>query len=80
MNFARIRSRQSDKNAGDGIKDFRVPVNQTIAARSYVQRMQVPGTLLVFHDANHWIMKGEEARDYWQEVHGWLAKYLQEDD
>jgi dipeptidyl aminopeptidase/acylaminoacyl peptidase len=59
-----------------GEKDFRVPVNQTIAAWSYVQRMQVPGRLLVFHDANHWIMKGEEARYFWQEVHAWLAKYL----
>lgn len=59
-----------------GEKDFRVPVNQTIAAWSYVQRMQVPGKLLVFHDANHWIMKGEEARYYWNEVHEWLGEYL----
>ena len=61
-----------------GEKDFRVPVNQTIAAWTYVQRMQVPGKLLVFHDANHWIMKGEEARYYWQQVHEWLGKYLAE--
>ena len=59
-----------------GEKDYRVPVNQTIAAWSYVQRMQVPGRLLVFHDANHWIMKGEEARYYWQQVHEFLGKYL----
>lgn len=59
-----------------GEKDFRVPVNQTIAAWSYVQRMQVPGRLLVFHDADHWIMKGSEARHYWEEVHAWLAEYL----
>ena len=63
-----------------GEKDFRVPINQTIAAWSYVQRMQVPGRLLVFHDANHWIMEGEEARYYWQEVHSWLARYLTEND
>ena len=59
-----------------GEKDFRVPVNQTIAAWSYVQRQQVPGRLLVFHDADHWIMKGSEARYYWEEVHAWLAEYL----
>lgn len=59
-----------------GEKDFRVPVNQTVAAWSYVQRNQVPGRLLIFHDANHWIMKGEEARYFWEEVHAWLAKYL----
>ena len=61
-----------------GEKDYRVPVNQTIAAWTYVQRMQVPGRLLVFHDANHWIMNPKEARYYWEEAHAWLAKYLQE--
>jgi len=61
-----------------GEKDYRVPINQTIAAWSYLQRMQVPSRLLVFHDANHWIMKGKEAKHFWEEVHAWLAKYLQE--
>ncbi|MDX1460708.1 MAG: S9 family peptidase [Xanthomonadales bacterium] len=60
-----------------GEKDYRVPVNQTIAAWSYVQRLQVPGRLLVFHDANHWIMIGKEAKYFWEEVHRWLTKYLQ---
>jgi len=63
-----------------GEKDFRVPINQTISAWTYIQRQQVPGRLLVFHDANHWVMQGEEARYYWQEVHAWLAKYLGESD
>ena len=48
--------------------------------RAYVQRMQVPARLLVFHDANHWIMTPKEARYYWEEAHAWLAKYLQADD
>jgi dipeptidyl aminopeptidase/acylaminoacyl peptidase len=61
-----------------GERDYRVPVNQTIAAWTYVQRNQVPGRLLVFHDANHWIMKGSEAKYYWEEVHAWLEKYLAE--
>ena len=59
-----------------GEKDFRVPINQTIAAWTYIQRNRVPGKLIVFHDANHWVMNGPEARYYWQEVHAWLAKYL----
>jgi dipeptidyl aminopeptidase/acylaminoacyl peptidase len=59
-----------------GEKDYRVPVNQTIAAWTYLQRKQVPGRLLVFHDADHWIMKGAEATHYWEEVHAWLRKYL----
>ena len=59
-----------------GEKDFRVPVNQTIAAWTYLQRMQVPSRLLVFHDANHWIMNGKEAKYFWDEVHAWLAEHL----
>ena len=59
-----------------GEKDYRVPVNQTIAAWTYLQRKQVPGRLLVFHDADHWIMKGAEAKHYWEEVHAWLAEWL----
>jgi dipeptidyl aminopeptidase/acylaminoacyl peptidase len=62
-----------------GEKDYRVPVNQTIAAWTYLQRKQVPGRLLVFHDADHWIMKGAEAKHYWEEVLAWLAKYLAPD-
>ncbi|NKI36612.1 S9 family peptidase [Wenzhouxiangella sp. XN79A] len=63
-----------------GEKDFRVPINQTIAAWSYLQRMQVPSRLLVFHDADHWIMNGKEAKYFWDEVHAWLAEYLQPGD
>ena len=63
-----------------GEKDFRVPINQTIAAWTYLQRNRVPGKLIVFHDANHWVMKGEEARYYWEEVHAWLAEYLTDKD
>lgn len=62
-----------------GEKDYRVPLNQTLAAWAYLQRMQVPSRLLVFHDANHWIMNGKEARYFWEEVHAWLAEYLKDD-
>ena len=60
-----------------GEKDYRVPINQTIAAWTYLQRMQVPSKLLVFHDANHWIMNGKEAKHFWDEVHAWLGEHLQ---
>lgn len=41
-----------------------------------LQRMQVPSRLLVFHDANHWIMNGSEARYIREKVHAWLAAPL----
>ena len=59
-----------------GEKDYRVPINQTIAAWTYLKRKDVAGKLLVFHEANHWVMKGAEAKHYWSEVHEWLARYL----
>jgi dipeptidyl aminopeptidase/acylaminoacyl peptidase len=59
-----------------GEKDYRVPLNQTLAAWSYLKRNKVPSRLLVFHDANHWIMRGPDAKYFWDEVHAWLEKYL----
>ena len=35
-----------------------------------------PVRLVVFPDENHWILKGENSRYFYQEVHAWLAKYL----
>ena len=59
-----------------GENDFRVPVNQTIENWSVLQRRRVPSRLIVFPEENHWIMKGEDSRFFYQEVHAWLAKYL----
>jgi dipeptidyl aminopeptidase/acylaminoacyl peptidase len=59
-----------------GEQDARVPINNSIEMWTYVQRLQVPGKFLVFPEANHWIMKGEDSRFWFGEVHAWLAKYL----
>jgi dipeptidyl aminopeptidase/acylaminoacyl peptidase len=39
--------------------------------------MHVPSRLLVWPDAWHWIVKPEDSRHFYEEVHSWLAKYLQ---
>lgn len=59
-----------------GENDFRVPLNQTLENWSVLQRLQIPSRLLVFPDANHWILKGEDHRFWTQEIHAWLKKYL----
>ncbi len=59
-----------------GENDFRVPLNQTIEHWSVLQRLRVPSRLLVFPDENHWILKGENSRYFFTELHAWLAKYL----
>lgn len=59
-----------------GENDFRVPLNQTLENWSVLQRLQIPSRLLVWPDENHWILKGENSKYFYQEVHAWLKKYL----
>ena len=61
-----------------GENDFRVPLNQTLENWSVLQRLRIPSRLVVWPDENHWILKGENSRYFYQEVHGWLKKYLDE--
>jgi dipeptidyl aminopeptidase/acylaminoacyl peptidase len=60
-----------------GEKDFRVPINNGLEFWTVLQRQDVPSRLVVFPDENHWVLKGENSRYFYEEVHGWLAKYLQ---
>ena len=41
-----------------------------------LQRLNVPSRLVVFPDEGHWILKPQNRELWWQEVHGWLEKYL----
>jgi dipeptidyl aminopeptidase/acylaminoacyl peptidase len=59
---------------GEG--DFRVPINNSIEYWSALQRMRVPSRLVVFPDANHWVLKGEDSRLFYSEVANWLARWL----
>jgi dipeptidyl aminopeptidase/acylaminoacyl peptidase len=59
-----------------GEHDFRVPLNNTLEYWTTLQRLQVPSRLIVFPEANHWILRGEDSRYFYQEVAAWLDKYL----
>jgi dipeptidyl aminopeptidase/acylaminoacyl peptidase len=61
-----------------GENDFRVPLNQTLENWSVLKRLRVPSRLLVWPDENHWILKAENSRKFYEEVHAWLARYLSE--
>ena len=41
-----------------------------------LQRMRVPSRLLVWPEENHWILRGENGRTFYREVHEWLARWL----
>lgn len=61
-----------------GENDFRVPLNQTLENWSVLQRLRIPSRLLVWPDENHWILKGENSRYWYQELYAWLKKYVDE--
>lgn len=59
-----------------GERDYRVPVSQAYEIYKLMQRRQVPSRLVIFPEENHWIAKGENAREHMREVLAWLKKYL----
>jgi dipeptidyl aminopeptidase/acylaminoacyl peptidase len=59
-----------------GENDFRVPLNQSLENWAALQRMKVPGRLIVFPEENHWILKGENGRYFYTELYAWLKKWL----
>jgi len=61
-----------------GENDFRVPLNQTLENWSVLQRLRIPSRLIVWPEENHWILKAEDSRYWYQEVYNWLGKYLGE--
>jgi dipeptidyl aminopeptidase/acylaminoacyl peptidase len=59
-----------------GEQDFRVPLNNTLEYWAALKRMKVPSKLIVFPEENHWILRGENSKFFYQQVHEWLATYL----
>jgi dipeptidyl aminopeptidase/acylaminoacyl peptidase len=59
-----------------GERDFRVPIGNTLENWATLQRMHVPSRLLVWPDAWHWILKPEDSRHFYEEVHHWLGTHL----
>ena len=51
-------------------------MNNALEMYAVLQRMRVPTRLLVWPDENHWILKGENSRVFYREVHAWLARWL----
>ncbi|MBI3884499.1 MAG: S9 family peptidase [Opitutae bacterium] len=59
-----------------GEQDFRVPMNNALTWFALNQRLAVPSKLIVFPEAGHWILRGEDSRHWYGEVRAWLAKWL----
>ncbi|MFN7541392.1 MAG: prolyl oligopeptidase family serine peptidase [Acidobacteriota bacterium] len=59
-----------------GERDFRVPLNNSLEYWSVLQRLRIPSKLIVFPDANHWILKAEDSRFFYSELLDWLQRWL----
>lgn len=58
-----------------GGMDYRVPVDEGMAAYNAAQMMGVPSRLLIFPDENHWILKPQNALLWHREYFRWLDRW-----
>jgi dipeptidyl aminopeptidase/acylaminoacyl peptidase len=58
-----------------GAKDFRIPVEQGIAAFTALQRRGIPSEFLTFPDENHWVLKPQNSVLWHETVNAWLKKW-----
>ena len=58
-----------------GGMDYRVPVDEGMAAYNAAQMMGVPSRLLIFPDENHWILQPQNALMWHREYFRWLDQW-----
>ena len=59
-------------------QDFRIPLDQGIAAFTALQRRGIPSEFLRFPDENHWILKPHNSVLWHDTVNAWLKKWTAE--
>ena len=59
-----------------GERDFRVPLTQGLELYGVLTAKEVPARLVVYPDENHWVLKGSNAKHWYGEVLGWLARWF----
>jgi dipeptidyl aminopeptidase/acylaminoacyl peptidase len=60
-----------------GQKDYRIPVEQGIAAFTALQRRGIPSQFLTFPDENHWVLKPQNSVLWHDTVNAWLKRWTQ---
>jgi dipeptidyl aminopeptidase/acylaminoacyl peptidase len=59
-----------------GLRDQRVPVANAHSLWMELQLRAIPSRLLLFPDENHWILKPQNARLWYQTVFGFLDEHV----
>jgi acylaminoacyl-peptidase len=55
--------------------DYRIPLEQGLAAFTALQRRGVPSEFLTFPDENHWVLKPQNSELWQQTVLAWLGRW-----
>lgn len=58
-----------------GQQDFRIPVEQGLAAFTALQRQGIPSEFLYFPDENHWVLKPHNSVQWHETVNAWLKRW-----
>jgi dipeptidyl aminopeptidase/acylaminoacyl peptidase len=58
-----------------GGHDYRIPLEQGLAAFTALQRKGVPSEFLTFPDENHWVLKPQNSVEWHDTVLGWLKRW-----
>jgi dipeptidyl aminopeptidase/acylaminoacyl peptidase len=61
-----------------GLLDYRIPLDQGIAAFTALQRKGVPSQFLYFQDENHWVLSPANSIQWHDTVLAWLERWLTE--
>ncbi|MBC7506760.1 MAG: prolyl oligopeptidase family serine peptidase, partial [Sandarakinorhabdus sp.] len=59
-----------------GARDYRVPLDQGIAAHNAARRAGVPTEMLLFPDENHWVLKPQNSVQWYATVEAWMGRWL----
>ena len=59
-----------------GMKDYRIPYEQGMAAFNAAQMMGVPSKLVIFPEENHWILKPQNSMLWHREFYDWLERWM----
>jgi len=61
-----------------GEMDYRVPVEQGMAAFNAAQMMGVPSRMLLFPEENHWILRPQNAVHWQRDFFAWFDQWLKD--
>ena len=60
----------------NGALDYRIPLEQGLAAFTALQRRVIESRFLMFPDENHWVLKAQNSIQWHDTVNAWLDRWI----